>query len=94
MNATGTLHQRARYLEGKAGEIRAEILKMIHSAQSGHPGGSLSAADIMAALYFDILNIRPDEPEWTERDRFVLSKGTCLSRMVCHLGTPGIFSRR
>jgi transketolase len=91
MNATGTLHQRARYLEGKAGEIRAEILKMIHSAQSGHPGGSLSAADIMAALYFDILNIRPDEPEWTERDRFVLSKGHACPVWYATLALRGYF---
>ena len=48
---------------------------MIHTAGSGHPGGSLSAADIMTALYFHELNIRPEEPKWDSRDRFVLSKG-------------------
>jgi len=48
---------------------------MIHTAQSGHPGGSLSAADIMSVLYFDELAIRPDDPKWDGRDRFILSKG-------------------
>ena len=63
------------FLEHKAKELRKTILTMIHTAQSGHPGGSLSAADIMATLYFEELNIRPDDPHWEDRDRFVLSKG-------------------
>lgn len=73
-------------LEAQAKEVRKEILTMIHTAQSGHPGGSLSAADIMTALYFDELNIDPQNPKWEDRDRFVLSKGhvcpvlyTCLA---------------
>jgi len=91
MNVTGTLSTRARFLETKAREIRAEILKMIHQAQSGHPGGSLSATDIMAALYFDILNIRPDEPEWPDRDRFVLSKGHACPVWYATLALRGYF---
>lgn len=63
------------YLEGKAKELRKTILTMIHRAKSGHPGGSLSAADIMAVLYFEELNVRPETPQWEDRDRFVLSKG-------------------
>lgn len=51
------------------------MLTMIYKAQSGHPGGSLSAADIMAALYFHALNVDPHNPKWEDRDRFVLSKG-------------------
>ena len=50
-------------LEAQAKEVRKEILTMIHTAQSGHPGGSLSAADIMTALYFDELNIDPKNPK-------------------------------
>ncbi len=91
MNATGTLQERARYLEGKASEIRVEILKMIHNAQSGHPGGSLSSADLMAALYFDILNINPDKPEWEDRDRFVLSKGHACPVLYATLALKGYF---
>ena len=71
-------------LEAQAKEVRKEILTMIHTAQSGHPGGSLSAADIMTALYFDELNIDPKNPKWENRDRFVLSKGhVCPPVWLC-----------
>ena len=63
------------YLEEKAKQLRKTALTMIHTAQSGHPGGSMSAADIITALYFDELNVNPKNPKWPDRDRFVLSKG-------------------
>jgi len=63
------------FLKQKAIELRTTALTMIHAAQSGHPGGSLSAADIVAALYFDELHVDPKNPQWEDRDRFVLSKG-------------------
>lgn len=78
-------------LKEHARDIRINILKMIHKAQSGHPGGSLSASDIMAALYFDQLNIRPGEPGWTERDRFVLSKGHACPVWYAALALRGYF---
>ncbi|WP_372442172.1 transketolase [Metabacillus bambusae] len=56
-------------------EMRKTAITMIHKAQSGHPGGSLSAADLMTALYFKEMNIDPNNPTWEDRDRFVLSKG-------------------
>jgi transketolase len=56
-------------------EMRKTAVTMIHKAQSGHPGGSLSAADLMTALYFKEMNIDPSNPNWEDRDRFVLSKG-------------------
>ena len=62
-------------LEEKAVELRKTVLTMIYKAQSGHPGGSLSAADIMAALYFHVMNVDPENPKLEDRDRFVLSKG-------------------
>ncbi|MBB6479613.1 transketolase [Spirochaeta isovalerica] len=68
-------NDKAVMLREKARELRKTALTMIHTAGSGHPGGSLSAADFMAALYFDELNIRPEDPKWPDRDRFVLSKG-------------------
>lgn len=78
--------ERVSYLKEKAKEIRSNLLIMIHKAQSGHPGGSLSSTDFMAALYFDQLRIDPANPRWADRDRFVLSKGhacpvwyTCLA---------------
>ncbi|WP_227935202.1 transketolase [Alkalihalobacillus deserti] len=62
-------------LKEKAIEMRKTAVTMIHRAQAGHPGGSLSAADLMTALYFKEMNIDPKNPTWEDRDRFVLSKG-------------------
>lgn len=62
-------------LQAKAIELRKTAVTMIYEAQSGHPGGSLSAADIITALYFKEMNIDPKNPKWEDRDRFVLSKG-------------------
>jgi len=82
----GEFQEKVSFLQEKAKEVRLRIVKMIHKAQSGHPGGSLSAADIMTALYFEILRVDPNRPKWPDRDRFVLSKGhscpvwyTCLA---------------
>ncbi len=83
--------EKATILRAKAIELRQTALKMIHKAGSGHPGGSLSAADFMTALYFDELNIRPDEPKWADRDRFVLSKGHVCPILYSSLALKGYF---
>ncbi len=75
----------------KAKEVKTQLLKMIHKAQSGHPGGSLSAADIMTVLYFDELNIDPQKPKWENRDRFVLSKGHVCPVLYTCLAMRGYF---
>lgn len=62
-------------LEEVARRIRVEVIRTVFHAQVGHVGGPLSAADILAALYFHVLRIRPDAPAWPDRDRFILSKG-------------------
>ncbi|MBM3223266.1 MAG: transketolase [Candidatus Tectomicrobia bacterium] len=62
-------------LETEARQIRRHVWRALHAAGSGHVGGSSSAADILAALYFHRMRIRPHEPDWPDRDRFVLSKG-------------------
>ncbi len=62
-------------LEKAAVGIRRRILEIIYSAAGGHTGGSMSAVDLLAVLYLDIMNLRPDDPSWPERDRFILSKG-------------------
>lgn len=64
---------------------------MTATAGSGHPGGSLSAADIVAALYFEVMNHRPQEPDWPERDRFVLSKGHAAPVLYAALAESGYF---
>ena len=62
-------------LEEQAIQTRQDIISMITKAGAGHPGGSLSASDMITALYFHIMNIDPENPEWEDRDRFILSKG-------------------
>lgn len=84
--------QNIEQLKQQAILVRKTLLDMIYTAQSGHPGGSLSAADIMTALYFSELNIRPDEPDWDNRDRFVLSKGHVCPVLYACLYLRGYFS--
>lgn len=67
--------EKIEYLKGKATAIRRRIIKMLSIAKSGHPGGSLSMVEILTALYFDIMKNDPKNPDWSERDRFHLSKG-------------------
>ena len=62
-------------LKQKANEVRKGIVTAVHATKSGHPGGSLSAADILTYLYFEEMNIDPAQPKKADRDRFVLSKG-------------------
>lgn len=71
--------------------LREEILVMTNRVNNGHVGGSLSEADILTALYFDVMNIRPDEPEWSERDRFILSKGHSTPGYYAVLSKRGYF---
>lgn len=71
--------------------VRRDVLTMIHEAGSGHPGGSLSAAELMTALYFDVMNIDPSNPDWEERDRFILSKGHVAPLIYSVLARKGYF---
>ena len=80
-----------RELEEKARRIRRGILTETHASGTGHPGGSLSAADILAYLYFEEMNVRPDEPRWAGRDRFVLSKGHAAPVLYATLAERGYF---
>jgi transketolase len=81
-------------LKKTANEIRKESLIMIHRAQSGHPGGSLSEADILAALYFYKLRLKPKKSNWKDRDRFVLSKGHASPAYYAALSMKGFFSKK
>jgi transketolase len=78
-------------LEETAMKVRRHIIQMICAAGSGHPGGSLSATDIMVALYFDIMNHKPEDPKWPDRDRFVLSKGHAAPALYACLAESGYF---
>ena len=78
-------------LKNKATEMRMKVIDMIYKAQSGHPGGSLSAAEFVTACYFKYMNVDPKNPNWEDRDRMVLSKGhVCPIQYAC-LGTLGYF---
>lgn len=80
-----------RELQRIACKIRMGVLEAVHSAKSGHPGGSLSIADDLAYLYFVEMNIDPQNPEWMGRDRFVLSKGHCAPALYAALALKGYF---
>ena len=74
-----------------ARELRCTSLRMIHKRQAGHPGGSLSAAEIMTVLYFKVMKIDPNNPNWNERDRFLLSKGHASAMLYATLAKRGFF---
>ncbi len=78
-------------LKKNANTIRMDIIEQVHSAKAGHPGGSLSIADIVAYLYFVEMNIDPKNPDWADRDRFVLSKGHTCPAVYSALARRGYF---
>jgi transketolase len=80
-----------RELEAIARKVRRHTVRMIYEAGSGHPGGSLSAIDIMVALYFHVMRHDPKKPDWLDRDRFVLSKGHAAPALYSILAEAGYF---
>ena len=76
-----------------AQELRVDVIRMLTEAGSGHPGGSLSAAEIVTGLFFHKMHHRPDDPFWADRDRFVLSKGHCCPILYAALAKTGYFPR-
>ena len=78
-------------LQKKANEVRKGIVTAVHAAKAGHPGGSLSAADIFTYLYFEEMNIDPKDPKKVDRDRFVLSKGHTAPGLYSALALRGYF---
>ena len=82
-----SVHERAR-------RIRRASLRMVHQARMGHPGGDLSCADILAVLYFHVLQLDPDSPRDPNRDRFVLSKGHASAALYATLAERGFFPQR
>jgi transketolase len=78
-------------LQEVARRIRVEIVKAVYHARAGHLGGPLSAADMLAALYFHVMRIRPEEPSWPDRDRFILSKGHSSIGLYSAMALRGYF---
>ena len=83
----------ATQLEQKANDIRRDIITMLEAAGRGHSAGPLGLADIFAALYFDVMNIRPEEPEWADRDVFFLSNGHCVPVQYATMAEAGYFGK-
>lgn len=80
-------------LQKTANEIRKSIITAVHSAKSGHPGGSLSSADIFTYLYFEEMKVDPANPKMADRDRFVLSKGHVAPGLYAALAEKGFFPK-
>ena len=80
-----------KQLQIKACKVRMGIIEGVYNAKSGHPGGSLSVADILTYLYFEHMNIDPNNPKWEDRDRFVLSKGHTAPALYAVLAHRGFF---
>ena len=81
------------FLEEKARTLRVSIVKTLHTSQSGHTGGSLSAIDMITALYFHVMRHDPENPQWEERDRFILSKGHAAPAQYVALAEAGYFPK-
>lgn len=86
-------NKEVRFLQEKAKEIRRGIIEQVYKAQSGHPGGSLSIADILTVLYFKEMNIDEKNPHWEQRDRLVLSKGHCSPALYSCLANKRYFDK-
>jgi transketolase len=87
------MEKKIKFLKNKANEIRKLIIEMLAKAASGHPGGSLSSADIIACLYFEVMRHNPKDPGWLQRDRFHLSKGHCCPALYAALTLCGYFPK-
>ena len=83
--------KRIKELKKQATIIRKHVIEAVYSAKSGHPGGSLSSADILTVLYFDVMRVDVNNPQWEDRDRFVLSKGHCSPVLYGVLAEKGFF---
>lgn len=79
-------------LQDKAQKLRHMVIDLTHEGQCGHPGGSLSLAEIMSCLYFEVLDVDPAQPEWEDRDRLILSKGHAAPIYYASLAERGYFS--
>ncbi len=81
-------------LREKADQIRALILKMVHAANSGHPGGPLGLADIFSVLFFDVMKHNPSDPDWAERDRLLISNGHVSAVRYAAMALSGYFEEK
>lgn len=90
-SSSQTLAERAAFVREQARWVRRRALRMVFEARQGHPGGDLSATDVLAALYFDVMRYDPANPRWAGRDRFILSKGHATGALYSTLARAGFF---
>ena len=83
----------ATQIQKLANERRADAITMIHRANTGHTGGAMSSLDILSVLYYDVLNVRPEDPKWPDRDRFLLSKGHSVEGYLALLADRGFIEK-
>lgn len=80
-------------LEQRCLQFRNDLIDLLYEIQTGHPGGSLSCTEILTTLYFDIMNIKPENPQWDKRDRLILSKGHAAPMLYLNLAEKGFFPK-
>jgi len=85
--------EKIKKLETISVEIRKRLLQIIYEAKGGHTGGALSSVDILTTLFFHTMNYKTDDPDWMDRDRFILSKGHSVEGYYCVLAEAGFFSK-
>ena len=85
--------EKKEYLEKVCKQCRIDIIETLHNIQTGHPGGSLSAVEIIITLYFEKINIKPNQPKWPNRDRFILGKGHAAPALYWALAEKGYFPK-
>jgi transketolase len=85
--------EKKKKLESLCRKFRIELIEQLFKIQTGHPGGSLSATEILVTLYFSAMNVRPEDPDWADRDRFVLSKGHAAPMLYLILAEKGFFPK-
>ena len=86
-------NERKEELELLCSRFRNQLIDLLHSIQTGHPGGSLSCTELLTALYFEIMNVDPEHPDMEGRDRLVLSKGHAAPMLYLALAEKGFFPR-
>jgi transketolase len=85
--------EKKKYLNSLCKQFRIDLIHLLHKIQTGHPGGSLSATEIIVSLYFEKMNINPKEPNWPSRDRFILGKGHAAPMLYLALAEKGYFPK-
>jgi transketolase len=85
--------EKKKQLETLCRRLRMELIEQLYKIQTGHPGGSLSATEILVTLYFGAMNVRAEDPDWADRDRFVLSKGHAAPMLYLILAEKGFFPK-